>query len=178
MPKDIVSQCISWGYKQNVSILLYTQSMIYVKNLIDQTRIKLKKFGVPYRMAHGDMQVGDIFKISYFKTDGGITALQAQIHLNNIQAVISNKYMIDITNAHTSKGSALKLIQNLYKIGADATCSFGDSENDIDMFKNSFFSYAMGNAPEYIKKQALHIAPTNNELGVVSILRQLFLIEK
>ena len=85
--------------------------------------------------------------------------------------------MIDITNMNTNKGTALKQIQKLYRISSKKTCAFGDSENDIDMFKYAFHSYAMGNAGDSVKKYASKVAPSNNKLGVVCVLKELFSIK-
>jgi hydroxymethylpyrimidine pyrophosphatase-like HAD family hydrolase len=49
----------------------------------------------------------------------------------------------------------------------------GDWLNDLDMFKASHFSIAMGNAPEELKAEADLIAPTNDEGGVAWALREI-----
>lgn len=51
--------------------------------------------------------------------------------------------------------------------------SFGDYLNDLEMLEESYYSYAMDNAHETIKKTAKFRAPSNHEDGVIKVLKQL-----
>ena len=51
--------------------------------------------------------------------------------------------------------------------------TIGDGENDISMFNITPNSVAMGNALEYIKKQAKYITSSNDEDGVAKVLEKL-----
>jgi len=65
--------------------------------------------------------------------------------------VRSGKYFFDILNIKASKGNALKNLINILKISKDEVISFGDSPNDISLFKESGFSIAVKNSyPELI----------------------------
>lgn len=177
MPHETVSQCLSYGFDNNASILLYTRDNIYVANSNVEVLDKLDGFDVSYKIIADNYFNEDVFKISFFIMNGDIISLKNRIIIDGIHAFISNKYMIDITNINTNKGTALKQIQKLFGISSKKTCAFGDSENDIDMFKHAFHSYAMGNAGDNVKKYALKVAPTNNQLGVVCVLKELFSIQ-
>ena len=177
MPHEIVSKCLSYGFANNASVLLYTRDDIFVANSNVEVLNKLDGFDVSYKILADNHFNEDVFKISFFIIDGDIISLKNRINIDNIHAFISNKYMIDITNMNTNKGTALKQIQKLYRISSKKTCAFGDSENDIDMFKYAFHSYAMGNAGDSVKKYASKVAPSNNKLGVVCVLKELFSIK-
>jgi hydroxymethylpyrimidine pyrophosphatase-like HAD family hydrolase len=41
------------------------------------------------------------------------------------------------------------------------------------MFATSTHSYAMMNAPESVKQHARYLAPSNDDLGVVRVLREI-----
>ena len=49
--------------------------------------------------------------------------------------------------------------------------SFGDSENDLTMVKNSGIGVAMENAVSELKQAAKYITKSNNENGVMEFLK-------
>lgn len=81
---------------------------------------------------------------------------------------------IEICPRGISKAIAIKKIQNAYQISSQYTISFGDGENDIDMFKVSDISVAMENANDKVKSHAKFATTTNNEDGVYKFLIQYF----
>ena len=48
--------------------------------------------------------------------------------------------------------------------------AFGDSENDIAMLRLCGESYAMANATDDVKAVCRHVAPSNDEAGVMQVL--------
>ena len=53
----------------------------------------------------------------------------------------------------TNKGTALARLQEILGITIHETLAFGDQINDIEMLKQAYFSYAMGNACGDVKKR-------------------------
>ena len=51
-------------------------------------------------------------------------------------------------------------------ITTDQVVAFGDSENDIEMFRAAGASVAMGQADEHTKAVATHVTGRNDEAGV------------
>ena len=49
--------------------------------------------------------------------------------------------------------------------------AFGDYLNDIELLQSCRYSYAMENAHPDVKQAANFIAPSNEEAGVVQILK-------
>lgn len=174
---ETVSRCVSFGKRKNASILLYKNDCIQIINSKPEVLEKLNDYNVTYEIPKGKIKYENVSKISYFSIDTDLNSLQEELKIKNIHAYVSHKYMIDINNVGTNKGTALKYIQSKYNILSKETCAFGDSENDIDMFKEAFYSYAMNNASDNVKDRALRIAPSNNQLGVVSVLNELFSFE-
>lgn len=99
-------------------------------------------------------------------------------HLNSpnstIAAVLSGDSWVDIMNKNTNKGTALKKIMDIYGISPDEAMAFGDYLNDLEMLKVCTESYAMANAHDDIKAAAKHLAPSNNQNGVMEVLKKLF----
>lgn len=82
----------------------------------------------------------------------------------------SVKKGIEITPKLSTKGQALKTIFSLNNWDNDALISFGDGENDIDMFEFSKIAVAMENAFDSTKTYATHFTKTNNENGVYDFI--------
>ncbi|MBQ8734271.1 MAG: HAD hydrolase family protein, partial [Anaerotignum sp.] len=71
------------------------------------------------------------------------------------------------------KGTAVEALQDLWGIAPEETMVFGDQYNDVDMFDRAYYSFAMADAVEGVKKKARFIAGSNNEGGVVKAIREI-----
>jgi hypothetical protein len=85
----------------------------------------------------------------------------------------SKETYLEIMDAAVSKADAIKYLCKEYNIPIEATVSFGDNYNDIDMLLVTGISFAMGNAPEDVKKKAQKVTLDNDHEGVVKGLEQL-----
>ena len=75
---------------------------------------------------------------------------------------------LDFTNKGVDKGSALRILAQRQGFFLDEVLSFGDSENDISMLRESGISYAMNTAKDAVKEAA------DRECSLVStVLEQL-----
>ena len=86
---------------------------------------------------------------------------------------ISGQNWLDISTPGVHKGNALKEIQLLLNISKEETMVFGDYLNDLEMFKEADFSFAMQNAHKELKKKAKYITRSNLEFGVEEVLEML-----
>ena len=57
-------------------------------------------------------------------------------------------------------------------ITSEQTMVFGDYLNDLEMLEAAFYSYAMKNAHEDVKKTARFITESHNNFGVEKVLNQ------
>ncbi|QOX65854.1 HAD family phosphatase [Anoxybacterium hadale] len=80
---------------------------------------------------------------------------------------------LEIMNGTVSKSDAVKYLCKDYNIPIEATVSFGDNYNDVDMLMATGTSFAMGNAPEEVKRLAMHVTLDNDREGVALGLQQL-----
>lgn len=92
------------------------------------------------------------------------------------QRVVSGANWADLQAATVNKGHAIASLQEAMGIGAAETMVFGDFNNDIEMLLRADFSFAMLNAGEDIHEVSNYVAPSNNDAGVVEVLRRLFQI--
>lgn len=116
----------------------------------------------------------DAFKIAIYHPEGSeknIYPYLKHFENENLEVVVSGKCWVDIMNRNINKGKALEIIQKKLNILPSETMAFGDYMNDIEMLKNSKFSYAMQNAHPVVKKNATYSALTNDDFGVVSTIR-------
>ena len=89
------------------------------------------------------------------------------------QVTVSGDIWLDITAKNINKGVAIKEIQELLGINYEETVVFGDYLNDLEMMESGYYSYAMENAHDDLKKVARFIAKSNDENGVVEAIKEL-----
>ncbi len=87
--------------------------------------------------------------------------------------VLSGDSWIDVLHVGIDKGSGVRTIQEKFGIRPEECMAFGDYMNDYGLLKACKESYAMENAHPDLKKIARHIAPSNEEEGVMQVLRRL-----
>ena len=93
---------------------------------------------------------------------------------NDLNVVISGEVWMDMMNNGTNKGKALTELQQQLNITPEETMVFGDYMNDIEMLKLAKYSFAMANAHPDVKEIANFEAPSNDDDGVLQVLKKLF----
>jgi len=155
-------------------LFLAAESEAYIVN---PSEIVLKEFsccGVSVVILKSYSEIKKpIYKITYYMADGVNSSIVDYLKENlngKLEFVVSGGKWIDIMNKGISKGNAIKILQEKFKIDKRNTMVFGDYYNDLTMFKAAHHSYAMGNAPEDVKKQANFITESNNDDGVYNVI--------
>ena len=72
-----------------------------------------------------------------------------------------------------SKASGIEKTCELLGIEKEDTYAFGDSINDVEMLKQAYYSFAVANARDEVKKAARFQADSNVNQGVLKILQNL-----
>ncbi|WP_409202811.1 Cof-type HAD-IIB family hydrolase [Vibrio sp. SS-MA-C1-2] len=91
----------------------------------------------------------------------------------DMQVIVSAHIWLDIMNKTASKGDALQFLQKHFNFNKTETMVFGDYLNDLEMLDNAEYSYAMANAHPKVKNHANYTAPSNQQHGVITILKAL-----
>ena len=91
-----------------------------------------------------------------------------------VRLVTSGNGWMDITSMAASKGNALHWLQQDLGISPEETMAFGDQMNDADMMRRARYSFAMDNADPNLKRVAKYTAPSNQQDGVVQVLRRVW----
>lgn len=85
----------------------------------------------------------------------------------------SNDTYLEIMDGDASKSGAVRSLCARYEIPIEATVSFGDNFNDVDMLLATGLGFAMGNAPMEVKRQAQRVTLDNDHEGLLAGLQQL-----
>lgn len=92
---------------------------------------------------------------------------------DRLKVTVSSFEWLDLYNLDANKGKAIRLIQKRLNIDEKETAVFGDYFNDIEMLGAGYYSYAMENAPEEVKRHARFIAKSNKENGVLEKIKEI-----
>lgn len=90
-----------------------------------------------------------------------------------MKSVVSGTDWIDIGNEDVNKGTGIKQLASLYGIPKESCMAFGDYMNDYEMLLAAGESYCMANGTPELKKIAKHITSSNDDDGVMKVLRTL-----
>ncbi|MGY5764156.1 Cof-type HAD-IIB family hydrolase [Brachybacterium sp. DNPG3] len=93
------------------------------------------------------------------------------------QVVVSGRHWIDVMNPAADKGRGVQALQRELGIAPAQTAVFGDYLNDLEMYAQADWSFAMAAAHPDIIAAANYLAPGNDEDGVVRVLAHLLDLE-
>ncbi|MCL3997017.1 MULTISPECIES: Cof-type HAD-IIB family hydrolase [Streptomyces] len=83
------------------------------------------------------------------------------------QVVVSGEHWVDVMNRTANKGTALRRLQRALGVTPAQTMVFGDYLNDLEMLDAAEWSFAMAGAHPEVIRRARHLAPSNNDAGVL-----------
>lgn len=86
----------------------------------------------------------------------------------------SNSALLEISAEGVTKASTLALVCEARGVAREDVVAFGDMPNDLPMLSWAGTSYAMANAHPSVIEAADHVAPSNDDDGVATVLVGLF----
>ena len=89
-----------------------------------------------------------------------------------LKVVVSGEVWLDVMNKKSNKGVALQALMNKLDISSEEIIVFGDFMNDLEMLHLAKYSFAMENAHQNVKEIANFKAPSNDEDGVIQVIKQ------
>ncbi|WP_392561076.1 HAD-IIB family hydrolase [Orbus sturtevantii] len=96
---------------------------------------------------------------------------------NDVYIVVSEKAWIDIADYGVHKGTTIKKLQELLKVGKHETMAFGDGYNDIELLAMAEYSFAVRNAFEETKQAANFITGYNDENAVQETIKRILALQ-
>lgn len=119
-----------------------------------------------------------IYKVMFSGMPPAIDQLQTALPSwleDEVKAVRTEKFFIDMTNKEVSKGWAVRQLSQKLGLKAENVLAIGDGNSDRSMIKFAGLGVAMGNATAGAKAAAQVIAPTNEQEGVARVLQRFVL---
>lgn len=160
--------------ERNLDFLVYTADYIYhcenstrINKYVEYNKTVPEEFRVPIRPVAELPGYGNILKIFVTNDLSVMPELQAEWDDGTITMVSSGEGLIDIMPGNsTSKGEAVLKVCEILSIPPENVAVFGDSPNDLSMFRVAGFAVAMGNAHPDVKAEADFVSATCDEFGV------------
>jgi len=115
----------------------------------------------------------DILKVALFDFGSAARTTAPAPFADTHQVVVSGEHWVDVMNRTANKGTALRNLQEDLGITPAQTMVFGDYLNDLEMLDAAHWSFAMSNAHPEVAARARHMAPSNNENGVLKTVAKL-----
>lgn len=105
-----------------------------------------------------------------------LNQVKEQLALLPVSVVSEKPCNLEVTHLEATKGKGLKTLCSHLKIPLAHVMALGDSGNDLSMLETAGFPVVMGNAPEYLKKNAAYVTGTNLEDGAADAIRRFALV--
>ncbi|MGB5445456.1 MAG: Cof-type HAD-IIB family hydrolase [Psychromonas sp.] len=161
----------------NAYTVLCGRRSAYIESTDQRLVDEVEKYYAKYQVVDSLLDVqDDVLKISicdFSDAETNANAAFSPDYADKLQVTVSGKMWLDITHQTASKGTAIQYLQDKLNISFEQTMVFGDYFNDVTLLQNAFHSYAMENAHPEVKKHARFHAPSNNNDGVIQIIRQI-----
>ncbi|OLZ70306.1 HAD family hydrolase [Streptomyces sp. IMTB 2501] len=142
----------------------------YVERTDEAFLAEVRKYYVEHRVVEDVTAVDDdVIKVALFDFGPAeqSTAPALAPFAGTHQVVVSGEHWVDVMNRTANKGTALRGLQRALGITPAQTMVFGDYLNDLEMLDAAEWSFAMANAHPEVVSRARHLAPSNNENGVL-----------
>ncbi len=119
----------------------------------------------------------DVCKVAFYD-EGDAQTHELPVLKEKLEArmavIISGEHWVDVMKPGVTKGEAMRRMQELLGIDKAACMAFGDYLNDYALLLSVGESYAMANGHPDLIAIAKHIAPSNDEDGVMRVIRERF----
>ncbi|MFI6358190.1 Cof-type HAD-IIB family hydrolase [Streptomyces sp. NPDC050743] len=142
----------------------------YVERTDEAFLAEVRKYYVEHRIVEDVTAVeDDVIKVALFDFGSAehSTAPALAEFAATHQVVVSGAHWVDVMNRTANKGTALRGLQRALGITPAQTMVFGDYLNDLEMLDAAEWSFAMANAHPQVVRRARHLAPSNNDNGVL-----------
>ena len=178
-PDDVAAVRAAVAHMPAVSVLLAGVRAAYMRAATPLCASEVVKFYErliiapdAFRRAEEDV----VCKIALFDDESSAKNLAPVMapFADHLTPNLSGDHWLDIMNPGVDKASGLRILLDRFGVKPEECMAFGDYENDIAMLRLCGESYAMANATDDVKAVCRHIAPSNDEAGVLQVLYREF----
>lgn len=175
--KDIVNSIVRACEKiPNTGLVLCGVNHYYHKPYPQEIEKEIDKYYLNKKVVSDLINIDDdIFKVAICDFNGAKEnsyEILNPLFSNSHNVVVSGALWVDINNKGINKGYAIKKLQHDFDISYYETMVFGDFYNDIEMLKQSHYSFVMENANDDMKPYGNFIAKSNRNNGVLKAINE------
>lgn len=167
---------------QELRMILCGVKSAYVLNKYKDLEPVVRTYYCNYMFVDSYDEIDDeIMKIAIYDPEFKIIEYADDIArglAKGVKATTSGNEWIDIQNEDINKGLAISFLQKELGILPEECMAFGDQMNDYSLLKAVKYSYAMANAVDDIKNIAYSIADSNDNQGVLKVIKEVVLEDK
>lgn len=119
----------------------------------------------------------DVCKVAFYDEGDAAThelPVLSAVLSDSLAVILSGESWVDVMKPGVNKGRAMSILLEQRGLAPEECMAFGDYLNDLELLQAVGESYAMENALPEIKRAARHIAPSNDEDGVLRVIRARF----
>lgn len=157
------SECMLDLYIDNKAYMQESQSLCLEKygltdkfyNMLINSRIKVEDIKKFYREQKSNVEKINLFFADISYREKIIRRLSTLSPAPNMTYSLKNN--LEITSSTCNKGSGLESLCRILNVDRSEVMAVGDSNNDLSMLKFAGYSFAMDNAPDYIKDAAVYV---------------------
>lgn len=159
--------------KKTVPLAIVTQEDTYI-NFVNDNVIKIQNDISSKAPKISTMKDEDFFMASAY-----LSSKEMIDEVEKLKEFATVSYWtdkaVDIVTKNISKATGVNKVLDLYGIKKEESMSFGDGENDIQMFEATGMSVAMGNAFDIVKEKADYVTDDVDNDGVAKAINKFIL---
>lgn len=124
---------------------------------------------------HCDLE--DVCKVAFYDEYDAQTHELPELNArlgDRLAVILSGEHWVDVMKPGVNKGRAMRALQKKLGIAPEECMAFGDYLNDCELLEAVGESYAMANAHPDLLRLARHVAPSNDENGVMRVVKETF----
>lgn len=176
LSKEIVENILDKAKEiKDASVVLGAKHAAYIEDSSDKFMAEISKYYKSIIVVDNLKEVEeDILKVAIYDFDCAETNSYPQYKYleDQVKIIVSSEHWLDVMHKDVNKGAAVAELQKQLNIGKEETLIFGDYMNDYEMMSCAEYSYAMANGHPKLIETANFKAPSNDENGVVRIIKE------
>lgn len=176
--KEEFDKIVDFCREKGFFILTYHEGHIIHEGEHEYMNIESELTGLPMKKvtdikAYIQNPVPKAMGVDYEKNIQACIATMGSSFDHAIDVTTSKPFFLEFMSKGVSKGAAITKLAKRLDLDVNQMVAFGDSANDIEMFKVVGKSVAMENASEKVKSYADMITKSNDEEGIPYALDQI-----
>ena len=176
LDKQLAIELIKIGQTiENSYVILCGKNSAYISNTDEKFMEQVNKYYAKVKIVNDLTKVqDDILKVTICDFNGSENNSYKYFaeYNDKVQIAVAGEIWLDMMAKGVNKGLAITKLQKLLNIKKEETMVFGDYLNDLEMMESAYYSYAMENAHDDLKKVARFRAKSNDDNGVVKVLKE------